>query len=235
MTLADAIKTETPDGGAEIRLGDIVAVVREHPARPERVRDHARRLLARGYSREAARAEAERQHDKWQYLLPNGDSFSHPTKAGAVHMARKYFVESGAVLLPFDHCHMGALDVVRAQGLQRARGAHAVPLVGDFVQLADHVAPVARICGFGSSAPVFGLSYGGSFSLPSDPTQTGQAWAGYSGALDWRPEYRTARLVATGRTQYARFWFHSADPANGGAGVDAALACRVWTLDGVES
>lgn len=233
MTLQDVELIERPDGVAEIRLGEVVALVQEHPQRAERVRDHARRLRERGMNGGAARVEAERQHDRWQYILPNGESYSHPTRAGALHMARKYFVEAGIVLLPFDHSHLAAPDRAHAHDLTQARAALSVPLAGDFVQLPKQRIPTPRICGFsGITAGAFALSYGGSFSVPSKAAQVGPHWCSYSGALEWRPDYITERLTDTGRTLRGRFWFQSVDPTRGGDGIGVALPCRVWTFDG---
>jgi len=208
---------------AEIFLGDTVATVQPNPLR----------LAAIEAARRAGECEtkAARVHDAFVYTTPDGATYSHPSKAGALHMCRKWFVEAGLVLVPFDHSHMNPADRARAHDLARARAKITGPRCGDFVQIEGR--GLQRICGFGfTDSSRFALTPGGSFSLPSDPAKLGPDWESYSGGLDWSPEYIRADLMDSGRYVMGRFWFFSGGRMAAGGGVDVALPCRVYRLKG---
>ena len=241
--LDDVQVTHLEGDRAEVRLRDTVCTVQPNPHK-----QRADRLLALAYDNESRTPEgpdleaatlaryraqeAARGHDAYTYTLPTGESYSHPDKRGALHMCRKWFVEAGIVLVPFDHSHMNADDRTRAHELHRARDRMTGPRIGDFVQLAGQVRPVTRICGFGGAGKSFALTSGGSFSLPALGSQLTHDWAGYSGGLDWRPEYQPAGLIDSGRQEMGRFWFFSGGRMAAYGGVDVALPCRVYTLEG---
>lgn len=154
--------------------------------------------------------------------------------AGARHMCRRWFVNAGLIVTPVDNCHLDNTDRAIAGRLEDARRALPGPRVGDFVQLPEQVQPVMRICGLGFDGERFGLTHGGSFSLPAlrapavDPAR--ESTAGYSGGLDWRDGWRLDRLEDTGHIARARFWFFSHGQPGAGCGVDVALDARVFRL-----
>lgn len=237
--------TLTTEGDRDrIELRGIVCTVQPNPrkAEAESALAWARKNEALHPSEAATEArhraqDRARGHDSWVYTLPTGESYSHPTRAGARHMCRRYFVDSGIVLVPHDHSHMDATDRGTAYYLTQARGRMDGPRVGDFVELPG--GRVRRICGLsGNYGPDdgperFGLTDGGSYALPALRDDSArEAPASYSGGLDWQDEWTVDRLTDTGRTGKGRFWFfHHGRPAAGG-GVDVALDCRVYALKG---
>jgi hypothetical protein len=241
--LDDVRVTELDGGRAEVRLRDTVATVQPNPHKLEAERALERALRVEAMARpgpdleraKEARYRAQqwaRSHDAWTYTTGHGETFSHPDRRGALHMARKWFVEAGIVLVPFDHSHMNPGDRLRAVKLQEARDLIAGPRWGDYVQLPGHVRAVSRICGISHDDARFGLTGGGSFSLPGDAAQLTPHWESYSGALDWDSAYRLDDLEDAGRHEMGRFWFFSGGVMAAHGGVDVALPCRVYLLKG---
>ena len=237
--------TVTHDGDtSRVEYRGIVCTVQPNESRRAAIDRAAGALfLARGLDaiREAERVLEQRKAlDAWSYSLPanlaheyadfpgQSVTFSHPSRAGALHMCRKAFVGAGVILVPHDDSHMDETDRGIAFNIRKARAEYPGPVSGDFVRLPS--GRVRRICGIGFNGETFGLTDGGSFGINASLRAGGGA--SYSGGLDWQDGWTLARLHATGETGKGRFWFFSHGRPAAGGGVDVAIDCRIWELRG---
>ncbi|WP_412506166.1 hypothetical protein [Roseovarius sp. SYSU LYC5161] len=238
--------TLTTDGDRDrIEYCGTACTVQPNPRYGEAVRKLTANMMTRpGMTRGEARRRAEREIDAWSFSVPRpaGDdpdntgprTFTAPTRATARHHCRRWFVDAGIITVPTDNAHLDATDRAVAGRLEDARRRMVGPRVGDFVMLPGQAAPVTRICGFSFDGERFGLTHGGSFSLPAlgaparDPAL--EARAGYSGGFDWCDEWRLDRLADSGQIVRGRFWFFSHGQPGAGRGVDVSLDAQVFDL-----
>lgn len=251
----DDVEVNQTENGATVSYRGTVATVQPNAATARRIALAEER--ARWAPNEKAKVKARQaldhiaQDDAWSYTLPpnlnpfkpaaedGSITLSHPTKAGAIHMARKAFVEAGIITVPHDNAHLDEVDRAIAGRLEDSREMMPGARVGDYARHPS--GRVQRICGFGGSSigkagepdTRVGLTDGGSYALPRlRKPASGAVGASYSGGLSWDDAWTLGRLSDSGERVKGRFWFFSHGQPGAGRGVDCALTCRVFDIAG---